>query len=59
MYGGLLQVFGSCDDAGPHGGIDGHFSAGSVVHKAVDTHCLLSSSNPTRTVALIQARLSE
>lgn len=39
-------------------GTDGHFSAGSVVDKAVDTCCLLSLSNLTRTFALIQARLS-
>lgn len=33
------------------------FSAGSVVNKAVDTYSL-SLSNPTRTFALTQARLS-
>lgn len=36
---------------------DGCFSAGSVVNKAVDTYSL-SLSNPTRTFALTQARLS-
>lgn len=34
---------------------DGHFSVGSGVDKAVER---LSLSNPTRTFALIQARLS-
>lgn len=36
-----------------------HFSASSVVYKAVDIYCPLSLSSPTRTAALIRAGLSE
>lgn len=35
-------------------GTDAHFHAGTVVDKAVDTYCLLSLSNPSGTIALLQ-----